>query len=123
MGDTPGPHRSLTVPAPSGCRLSKVGNRQGSAFVTTATPIGYAPHQGSPYILRSCHQPGSPANQGFHALYFPWEPQLHERDRPWKPGRVVGDSPDTRRTLAVDNFDTPGRASRLRCILVVPPGS
>jgi hypothetical protein len=123
MGDTPGPHRSLTVPTPSGRRVSKAGRRQGSTFVTIATPICYAPHQGSVYALRSCHQVGTPANQGFHALCLPWEPQLHERDRPWKPGRVVGDSPDTRRTLAVDNFDTPGRASRLRCILVVPPGS
>ena len=108
MGDTPGPHRSLTVPTPSGRRVSKVGSRQGSAFVTTATPILCAPHQRSLCTLRSCHQVGTPANQGFYAYCLPWEPQLHKRDQPWKPGTIMGESPDTRRTLAVDNFDTPG---------------
>jgi hypothetical protein len=31
-----------------------------------------------------------------------------------QPGRAMGDSPDTRRTLTVDNFQTPGDASSLR---------
>src|ERR1035438_745098 len=71
MGDTPGPHRSLTAPAPWWRRISKVGSRQWSALVTQATPISYAPHQSSLCALRSCHQIGTPANQGFHALCLP----------------------------------------------------
>ena len=30
-------------------------------------------------------------------LDTPVEPQLHKQDRLWKPGRLMGDSPDTRR--------------------------
>ena len=38
-------------------------------------------------------------------------------------GRLAGQAPDTRWILAVDNFDTPGRASSLSRTLIVPPGS
>ena len=40
--------------------------------------------------------------------------QLHKPNRRWLPGRLMGVSPDTRRTRAVDNFQTPGWASSLR---------
>src|ERR1035441_2658933 len=48
-----------------------------------------------------------------HYLDTPLEPQFHKPSRLWQPGRLTGDSPDTRRTLAVDNFHTPGRDSSL----------
>src|ERR1035438_9269849 len=63
-GDTPGLHRSLPAPTPSGRRGSKAGGRQEGAFATPSTPISYAPHQGSPYAFRSGHQVGT----AFHRL-------------------------------------------------------
>jgi hypothetical protein len=48
-------------------------------------------------------------------LDTPMEPHLHKPNRLWQPGRVMGDSPDTRRTLLVDNFQTSeGASSRYR---------
>src|ERR1035438_2687222 len=35
-----------------------------------------------------------------HYLDTPLEPQFHKPSRLWQPGRLTGDSPDTRRTLA-----------------------
>src|ERR1017187_4327514 len=63
-GDTPGRHRSLTAPTPSGHRVSKAGGRQEGAFVTPSTPISCAPHQGSHYAFRRGHQVGT----SFHRL-------------------------------------------------------
>jgi hypothetical protein len=55
-------------------------------------------------------------------LDTPLESQFHKPNRCWMPGRLMGDSPDTRRTRAVDNFDTPGGASPLRRALQYQPG-
>jgi hypothetical protein len=47
-----------------------------------------------------------------HYLDTTLEPQLHMQNRLWKTGRVMGvmgDSPDTRRTLAGHSPDTPRR--------------
>src|ERR1039458_806286 len=63
-GDTPGLHRSLTAPTPSGRRVSNAGGRQEGVFVTPTTPTSYAPHQSSPYAFRSGHQVGT----SFHRL-------------------------------------------------------
>src|ERR1035438_5779941 len=63
-GDTPGRHRSRTAPTPSGHRVSKAAGKQEGAFVTPSTPTSYAPHQGSPYVFRSCRQVGT----SFHRL-------------------------------------------------------
>jgi hypothetical protein len=40
--------------------------------------------------------------------------QLHKPNRLWQPGRLAGHTPDTRRTLAVDNFGTAGGSSSFR---------
>ena len=47
-------------------------------------------------------------------LDTPLEPQFHKPNRGWMPGSLTGASPDTRRTLTGDNFETPGSASTLR---------
>lgn len=60
MGDTPGLRRSLTAPTPSGHRASKEGRRREGTFATLAMSISCAPHQGSAYAVRSCHQVGAP---------------------------------------------------------------
>ena len=49
-----------------------------------------------------------------HGVFLPLEPQLHKPNRCWMPRRLMGVSPDTRRTLPVDNFDPPGGVSTLR---------
>ena len=53
--------------------------------------------------------------RGSDVLYLdtPLEPQLHKPNRWWVPRGVIGVSPDTRRTLTVNNFQTPGAASSL----------
>jgi hypothetical protein len=59
-----------------------------------------------------------------HYLDTALEPQLYRLDRLWEPGshgRLTGHSPDTRRTLPVDNFQTPGSASSLRRISQYKP--
>ena len=62
-GDTPEFHRSLTAFTPSGRWVAKAGRRQEGAFVTPATPISCAPHQGSLYALRSCHKGRTPVHR------------------------------------------------------------
>src|ERR1035441_8042641 len=47
-------------------------------------------------------------------LDTPLKSQFHKPNRGWMPGRLMGVSPDTRRTRAVDNFQTPGGAFSLR---------
>ena len=50
------------------------------------------------------------------------EAPLHKPNRLWVSGRLMRDSPDTRRILAGDNFETPRSASRLRRASQYKPG-
>ena len=48
---------------------------------------------GPPETAKNLPEAKAWPDQEFHAFCLPWEPQFHKRNRPWKPGRVMGASP------------------------------
>ena len=102
MGDTPGLHRSLTAPTPSGRRVSKEGRRQKAG--------GCVCNSRNANRLRAA--PGFSVR--LNELACPGNLSCIGQADCWRLGRLTGDSPDTRRTLAGDNIWAPRVAASLR---------
>jgi hypothetical protein len=115
MGDSPGLRRSLTAFTPSGAprvqRRQKAGGcvcnsgnanklRTAPGFSLRLTELSPSRHPFPPTTAMNLPEAKARPSQQHHALLLPREPQLHTPNRSWQPGRLTGDSPDTRRRLA-----------------------